>query len=191
MHRDNGDRYEVQLAPSLAGQKRLGSYLVDAGLINRGQIDVALNDQQATGMRFGEILVARGWIKQQTVEYFMEKIVLPERRAQSSVRSNGTPADGGEVRAEPTRPQSTSRVAYEDSGAIALGSGSISNHTPSRSTGMPAAGTVDEYPTVRQEYPTVPQTTDTDGKVKKRKTPPITKRLPSNASDNDGVPWVG
>ncbi|NER01070.1 MAG: hypothetical protein F6K30_30995 [Cyanothece sp. SIO2G6] len=84
MHRDNVDRYQVQPAPSLAGRKRLGSYLVEAGLINRGQIEVALNDQKVTGMKLGEILVTRGWIKQQTVEYFMENIVVPERQRVST-----------------------------------------------------------------------------------------------------------
>jgi len=61
--------------------KRLGSYLVEAGLLTQVQIDVALADQVATGIRFGEILVLRGWIKEQTVEYFMNKLILPEREA--------------------------------------------------------------------------------------------------------------
>lgn len=59
--------------------KRLGSYLVEAGLLTQVQIDVALADQEATGVRFGDILVLRGWIKEQTIEYFMRKLVLPER----------------------------------------------------------------------------------------------------------------
>jgi len=61
--------------------KRLGSYLVEAGLITQAHIDVALADQEATGLRFGEILVVRGWLKEQTIEYLMEKIILPEREA--------------------------------------------------------------------------------------------------------------
>lgn len=61
--------------------KRLGSYLVEAGLITQAHIDVTLADQEATGLRFGEILVVRGWLKEQTIEYLMEKIILPEREA--------------------------------------------------------------------------------------------------------------
>lgn len=64
--------------------KRLGSYLVEAGLLTQVQIDVALVDQAATGVRFGDILVLRSWIKEQTIEYFMKKIVLPEREAAAS-----------------------------------------------------------------------------------------------------------
>lgn len=61
--------------------KRLGGYLVEAGLLTPAQVDVVLNDQKMTGMRFGEILAARGWVKQQTIEYLMQKVILPEQDA--------------------------------------------------------------------------------------------------------------
>jgi hypothetical protein len=59
----------------------LGSYLVEAGLITPAQVEVILNDQRIMeNMRFGDVLVARGWIKQQTLEYLIRKIVEPERQ---------------------------------------------------------------------------------------------------------------
>ncbi|GAB4156437.1 MAG: hypothetical protein Fur0046_36390 [Cyanobacteria bacterium J069] len=61
--------------------KRLGSYLLDAGLVTPDQVTVALNDQQATGMRLGEVLVARGWVKEQTIEWIMKKVITPEKKA--------------------------------------------------------------------------------------------------------------
>jgi hypothetical protein len=64
-------------------QKPLGSYLVDAGLLSAAQVEVILADQQRMEMSFGEIAAARGWIKQQTVEYIMQKVVEPERSTQS------------------------------------------------------------------------------------------------------------
>lgn len=67
--------------PAVPRGKRLGGYLVDAGLLTPAQVDVALNDQKMTGMRFGEILAARGWVKQQTIEYLMQKVILPEQKA--------------------------------------------------------------------------------------------------------------
>ena len=70
--------------------KRIGSYLVEAGLITQAHIDVVLADQEATGMRFGEIVVLRGWLKEQTIEYLMEKIVLPEREV-NATRSSVVP----------------------------------------------------------------------------------------------------
>lgn len=69
--------------------KYLGTYLIEAELITPTQAQVALIDQQATGMRFGEILVSRGWVKQGTIEYIMQKIVLPEREGKVS---QSTPA---------------------------------------------------------------------------------------------------
>lgn len=68
-------------ANSIPHRKRLGSYLIEAGLLTPAQVDVALNDQKLTGMRFGEVLAARGWVKQQTIEYLMQKVILPEQRA--------------------------------------------------------------------------------------------------------------
>ena len=59
--------------------KRLGSYLIDAGLLTPGQVDVILNDQKMTGLRFGDIAVERGWVKRQSIEYITDKIITLER----------------------------------------------------------------------------------------------------------------
>ncbi len=60
--------------------KKLGSYLIDAGLVTLAQIDVALNDQAfMDDMRIGDILVTRGWIKQQTLDFVIDKVVDPEQ----------------------------------------------------------------------------------------------------------------
>lgn len=73
------DHRQVSL-PASPPLKRLGGYLVEAGLLTHDQVSVILNDQQATGMRFGEIVVARGWLKEQTIEWIMAKVIEPERR---------------------------------------------------------------------------------------------------------------
>jgi len=75
----NTEKLQQPLAAN-AELKRLGSYLVEAGLLTQLQVRVALADQQAIGLRFGDVLVLQGWIKQQTLEYFMQKLVLPERK---------------------------------------------------------------------------------------------------------------
>jgi hypothetical protein len=62
--------------------KPLGAYLIEAGLLSEAQVGVALADQSVTSMLFGEILVTRGWVKAQTIEYLMQKIVIPERAAE-------------------------------------------------------------------------------------------------------------
>ncbi|NHC34412.1 hypothetical protein [Scytonema millei] len=68
---------DLELKPSLA--KPLGQYLVEAGIITSAQLETALEEQQQTEKCIGEILSARGWVKQETIEYVMKKIVLPER----------------------------------------------------------------------------------------------------------------
>ncbi|MBD2090706.1 hypothetical protein H6F67_12660 [Microcoleus sp. FACHB-1515] len=101
-----------QQAASQAGdrqaRKRLGDYLVEAGLLTKAQIDVALNDQhlakqEGTPMKFGEILATRGWVKQQTIDYFMKKLVVPERRKQAEAARVNSPAPP----VEPVRPAPT------------------------------------------------------------------------------------
>ena len=64
---------------SVTESKRLGDYLVEAGLLTDSQIEVALADQLTTGLRFGEVLVRRGWVKEETIEYLMQKVIVPER----------------------------------------------------------------------------------------------------------------
>ncbi|NJN23507.1 MAG: hypothetical protein HC810_02730 [Acaryochloridaceae cyanobacterium RL_2_7] len=59
--------------------KRIGSYLIDAGLVTPNQIDVALNDQKSTGMRLGEVLVMRGWVKEKTMKFMINKVIDIER----------------------------------------------------------------------------------------------------------------
>ncbi|NCJ05742.1 hypothetical protein GS597_04290 [Synechococcales cyanobacterium C] len=70
--------------PTLSEIKKLGNYLVEAGLLTEAQIGVALADQEMTGMRLGDILVRRGWVKEETIEYLMKKVILPERQASQS-----------------------------------------------------------------------------------------------------------
>ncbi len=65
--------------------KRLGDHLLEAGLINPYQLEVAIHDQQATGMRFGEIVVARGWVKEEIMEDLANRLT---DRAQKSLRSS-------------------------------------------------------------------------------------------------------
>jgi hypothetical protein len=64
--------------------KPIGAYLVEAGLLSDAQVGVALADQGMTSMSFGEILVTRGWVKEKTIEYLMQKVVIPERIAEKS-----------------------------------------------------------------------------------------------------------
>ena len=59
--------------------KRIGSYLIDAGILSTDQVDVILMDQQHSDLKFGEIAAMRGWVTTETVEFIHAKIIEPER----------------------------------------------------------------------------------------------------------------
>lgn len=101
--------------PISPNQKRIGGYLIDAGLLTPAQVDVALNDQKMTGMRFGEILATRGWVKQQTIEYLMAKVIVPERRAATGSQPSRKATVPGRVteQRQVTDPGSSSKSSRE------------------------------------------------------------------------------
>ncbi len=69
--------------------KPLGAYLIEAGMITPEQLEIALKKQHHSGKRLGTILVDCGWVKQQTIEYVIDKIVLPRRN--TKLFSNSQP----------------------------------------------------------------------------------------------------
>ncbi len=62
----------VEHLPKLSAEEGckqpLGYYLKTAKLLDDDQIEIILSEQSKTGMRFGEIAVQKGWLKQETVE---------------------------------------------------------------------------------------------------------------------------
>lgn len=56
-------------------KKPLGQLLNEAGLISAQQVEMALRDQLVNNpdTKIGEILASRGWIKQQTADFFVEQ----------------------------------------------------------------------------------------------------------------------
>jgi hypothetical protein len=71
-------------------RKPIGEYLIEAGLLTTSQVDVILMDQASAAVPFGEIVVTRGWVKEQTIEYLMKKVILPERQARVTVGGSQT-----------------------------------------------------------------------------------------------------
>jgi hypothetical protein len=73
---DNEDRFVNQYT----GRKRLGTYLIEAHLVTAAHVEVALRDQERTGYRLGDILVLRGWVRRELIEWIVEHKLLPERQ---------------------------------------------------------------------------------------------------------------
>lgn len=62
-------------------EKPLGVYLIEAGIVTPDQVKIALNEQKLSQkQRLGEILSSHGWVEQQTIEYLVDKVILPERQ---------------------------------------------------------------------------------------------------------------
>ena len=53
--------------------KPLGQILVEAGLVSIGQIELALQEQQESGLKIGEIISLHGWVNQETANFFAEQ----------------------------------------------------------------------------------------------------------------------
>lgn len=68
-------------AASRPPQKRLGEYLVEAGLLTPQHIRQALVEQRHSGLRLGEILVSQGSVQEATVDFLVAHSAL-ETRAQ-------------------------------------------------------------------------------------------------------------
>ena len=66
--------------------KRLGDHLLEAGLINPYQLEVAIHDQYHTGLRLGEIVVARGWVKEEIMEDLANRLTDTPRKPLRSIK---------------------------------------------------------------------------------------------------------
>ncbi len=61
-------------SPFRTKKQPIGQLLVEAGLIAKPQLDLALADQKTRyyqDLRLGEILALRGWVSQQTSDFFV------------------------------------------------------------------------------------------------------------------------
>ncbi|QKQ77109.1 hypothetical protein [Nostoc sp. TCL240-02] len=89
-------------------------YLVEAELITPEELNTALKTQKLSGKQLGEVLSMHGFVKQQTIEYFMSNVVLPERR---EILKNQSCSDNGKSD-RISVVESTNSIKSED--AIAL-----------------------------------------------------------------------
>jgi hypothetical protein len=125
---------ETPQRQTIAQGKRLGNYLVDAGLLTPSQIEVALADQQLTGLRLGEVLVRRGWIKEETVEYFMKKVIEPDRHDPAGQANAYLESSRNLMKTLMQQKQSASRSSSASQTAIAPNNGRAATSSPSTPT---------------------------------------------------------
>lgn len=57
-------------------KKPIGQYLKQAGLLTDRQIQIILEEQKRTESKFGELAIAKKWLKQATVDFFLHYLVI-------------------------------------------------------------------------------------------------------------------
>ncbi len=69
-----------------AGRKRIGDFLVDAGLLTIEQVNAALELQKKTGKRLGTVVIEKGWVSDQDVlQLLSEQLNVPYVRLRSRI----------------------------------------------------------------------------------------------------------
>lgn len=84
-------RIQQEIAVLRCESDKLGIQLLEANAINPTQLQVALADHRATGMRLGEALVARGYINEQQLEHFLRLQVKRKMMLEAQARRNKKP----------------------------------------------------------------------------------------------------
>ena len=73
------DANKSDLLNQSKSHKLIGTYLIEANLITKEHLFQALEKQKVFQERIGDILVRQGSIERQTLDYFIAKIIEPER----------------------------------------------------------------------------------------------------------------
>jgi tetratricopeptide (TPR) repeat protein len=74
-------------------EQPIGQYLKQAALLNEQQIQTILLEQQSSKRTFGEVAIAKGWIKQTTIDFFLTHL---------QAKSNPTSATDQQLTLEPS-----------------------------------------------------------------------------------------
>ena len=88
----------------------IGQYLKQAGLLTDRQIQTILDEQKRTESKFGELAIAKGWLKQATVDFFLHYLVGKSNIQPKTKANQATnPADS------PLNSQQTASITLESS----------------------------------------------------------------------------
>ncbi|WLT37609.1 hypothetical protein NON20_17835 [Synechocystis sp. B12] len=78
-------------------RRPLGYYLQQAYLLQEDQVNLILEEQRKLGVRFGSVAVLKGWVKQKTLDYFLEHL-MPEAITTSAFQGRNTQSNIAFVR---------------------------------------------------------------------------------------------
>ena len=74
-------------------QHPIGQYFKQAALLTEQQIQIILAEQMHTSLKFGELAIAKGWLKQTTVDFFLKYLAFDnfDNKYQSPLAMATTP----------------------------------------------------------------------------------------------------
>jgi tetratricopeptide (TPR) repeat protein len=77
---------------SQTDKQPLGQYLKQASLLSDREVETILSEQKQTKLRFGEIVVAKGWLKPKTIDFFLNYTKKSDRdRVADNVEEESLP----------------------------------------------------------------------------------------------------
>lgn len=94
-------------------EKPLGFYLQQAGLLTEDRTKFILQEQHKTWLRFGSIAVLQGWLKQNTLDFFLKNL-FPDSVSESSYRKKQLDRANNSISITQTKTESISQddIAY-------------------------------------------------------------------------------
>lgn len=84
-------------------KRPLGQYLKEASLLDDDRINTILLEQKQTGLKFGTLAALKGWIKQTTVNFFVEALALENE-------SNFQPTDSADTWNKVNEPETLAKI---------------------------------------------------------------------------------
>ncbi|WP_019507425.1 tetratricopeptide repeat protein [Pleurocapsa sp. PCC 7319] len=76
--------------PTLVAKKKqqpIGQYFKQAALLTEQQIQIILAEQMHTQLKFGELAIAKGWLKEKTVDFFLRYLASDYKHQNHTTRA--------------------------------------------------------------------------------------------------------
>ena len=95
-------------------RKPLGQYLKDAGLVNEEQIQEILQEQKRTFLRFGGVAILKGYLKPNTLDFFLEHLFPQQREHSASTCDWEHPSCTEKIRSRKNKPTNMKKLHPND-----------------------------------------------------------------------------
>ena len=74
----------------------IGYYFQQAGLLDDQQVDALLQEQAQAGLKIGALAVLRGWLSQETLDWFLQSLAPEESTSSAFIKRQRSNKDDGQ-----------------------------------------------------------------------------------------------